>query len=490
MHEIETLAIGGGLAGAAFALELARNGRAVTVLESTKGAHHKVCGEFISTEAHTLLAYLGLDTQALGASTVTTLRVAAGNGRATAPLPFTAHGLSRHCLDETLLTAAASAGADIRRGTRVNRLDAASDGVVVEAGDTTFSARRAALATGKHGLRDHPRRPSDMVGFKLQLDVAPEAAALLDGHVQLVTFEDGYIGACFVEDDRVTLCWVMRERLVKRIGGGWAEQSVHLAQQSDVLATVLEGATPLWDKPVAVAGIPYGYLRREPISPAVYPLGDQLAVIPSYTGDGNAIALFTGMAAAQAMLDGRDATPSQADMLRRLTPQFRIARAANLMFETRLGQRLGIAATSRLPAIATAIARATRLRGYGDVLKPVAGYVILNESDDPNIPGDVDIFKTVEEAERELEPWYVDVPCTVLGCNGRPMRLSLVDGRVRILPIASGSEDPELAKRYLRDLIRSITKAKGWSHVTMSEGELETATLAELVRVAMLAKTL
>jgi menaquinone-9 beta-reductase len=37
------------------------------------------------------------------------------------------------------------------------------------------------------------------------------------------------------------------------------------------------------------------------ISDAIYPLGDQLVVIPSYTGDGTSIALHTDMAAARAL---------------------------------------------------------------------------------------------------------------------------------------------------------------------------------------------
>jgi menaquinone-9 beta-reductase len=47
----EAIVVGGGLAGAAFAITLARQGRPVIVLEKTTGAHHKVCGEFLSAEA-------------------------------------------------------------------------------------------------------------------------------------------------------------------------------------------------------------------------------------------------------------------------------------------------------------------------------------------------------------------------------------------------------------------------------------------------------
>ena len=46
MSEAASIVVGGGLAGSAFAIELARQGRPVVVLEKTTGAHHKVCGNF------------------------------------------------------------------------------------------------------------------------------------------------------------------------------------------------------------------------------------------------------------------------------------------------------------------------------------------------------------------------------------------------------------------------------------------------------------
>lgn len=59
MRELPFIAVGGGLAGSAFALELARNGAPVVVLESSHAPHHKVCGEFLSAEAQSLIAYSG-----------------------------------------------------------------------------------------------------------------------------------------------------------------------------------------------------------------------------------------------------------------------------------------------------------------------------------------------------------------------------------------------------------------------------------------------
>jgi menaquinone-9 beta-reductase len=95
--EFDAMAIGGGLAGAAFALELARNGAEVLVLERTRQATLKVCGDFLSGEALDLLAYLGLDAAALGASPVDRLTLATGHRAADAGLPFVPPGCRGLC---------------------------------------------------------------------------------------------------------------------------------------------------------------------------------------------------------------------------------------------------------------------------------------------------------------------------------------------------------------------------------------------------------
>src|SRR5215207_11293847 len=90
---LPAIAVGGGLAGGAFALQLARKGRRVVLLERTREPHHAVCGEFLSEEAQVVLASLGLDLSALGASSITSIRLVKGERQATSRLPFKAAGL-------------------------------------------------------------------------------------------------------------------------------------------------------------------------------------------------------------------------------------------------------------------------------------------------------------------------------------------------------------------------------------------------------------
>jgi flavin-dependent dehydrogenase len=369
MRDAPFIAVGGGLAGAAFALELARNGAPVSVLESTRAAHHKVCGEFLSAEAQALVAYLGLDLKAMGATSVSTFRLASGNRYAESPLPFRGAGFSRYRLDQSLLQAAENAGATVERGVTVSHIEPGDGLVTLKAGSRTFEGRAAAIATGKHNLRQNSRAASDMVGFKLQLSPTSNALRLLEDVVQLVMFDGGYIGACIVEDELVTLCWVMHRALLQRIGASWPSQAAHFSQQSEILGSLVQGARPQWDKPIAVAGIPYGYLRRAVIAPTIFPLGDQLAVIPSFTGDGMAIALYSGIAAAQAVLAGDTAAQFQHRIIDRLRPQFRWAGLVNLLFDTKMTHGLSVRLAAALPGLVSWIAQSTRLRGFEDVVK-------------------------------------------------------------------------------------------------------------------------
>jgi menaquinone-9 beta-reductase len=356
------------LAGAACALELARNGLRVTILERTRAPHHKVCGEFLSVEAQALIAHLGLDVASLGATDIDAFHLVCGRDFPAVALPFRAAGLSRYRLDEAMLQAASRAGAEVVRGASVSRLEDVGGAIVVHATGQQFHAARVVLATGKHDLRDYRRAKGSMVGFKLQLRVGASGTAKLRNLVHVTVFRGGYVGACLVEDGIVTICWVLEPNLLARIGSGWQAQAGHLALQSNLLGDLLSNAHALWESPVAVAGIPYGFLRRGVISQAIYPIGDQLAVIPSNAGNGMSIALYTGIAAAQAILSETPAGAFQRSIVATLRPQMIWARTGDMLLSNPLVQRLSATLGRALPwmqpkAVAFLI-DATRLRDF------------------------------------------------------------------------------------------------------------------------------
>ena len=284
------LIAGGGIAGAAAACLL---GPAATVFEREAGAHDKVCGEFVSWEAQDALARLGLDPASLGGAAIKAVRLVHGTSVATARLPATGLGLSRRALDEALLALAARRGARILRGHAVRRLT--GDGLEVDG--IGHVQGRVLLATGKHALRG-ARRPEPgeaLIGLKTYYRLDREQDAALAGHVEVMLFAGGYAGLQHVECGRANLCLLIARRAFTEAGATWSGVLAHLHRHAPHLARRLHGATALLDRPVSIARIPYGFVH-----PGGGParLGDQMGVIPSFSGDGMAIALHTACAAA------------------------------------------------------------------------------------------------------------------------------------------------------------------------------------------------
>src|SRR5271154_5173671 len=181
----EVLIIGGGVAGCAASIALARKGRNVTLIEREPTARHKVCGEFLSGEALEDLHTLGIDVASLGAVPINYVRLAAAQRAAEAPLPFPAASLTRKALDTALIAAAITAGIRVERGRSVQSLSRATANlwrVTLDDG-TTYEAPTVFLATGKHDLRGHclPQVPHRCLDFKIYYRLpAAQPAYLVD----------------------------------------------------------------------------------------------------------------------------------------------------------------------------------------------------------------------------------------------------------------------------------------------------------------------
>jgi menaquinone-9 beta-reductase len=100
-----------------------------------------------------------------------------------------------------------------------------------------------------------------------------------------------------------------------------------MQQDCPHLGMRLAGAEPLLAKPIAITHIPYGYVRRT-TEDGLYCVGDQAAVIPSFTGDGISIALHTARCGVAAYLAAEPAPLFQAKLRTALLPQMRLAEFA------------------------------------------------------------------------------------------------------------------------------------------------------------------
>ena len=231
------------------------------------------------------------------------MRLVASHAVATAGLPFPAWGLSRHRLDAALLAEAERRGVAVRRASPVKEVTAG--GCVRAAGDA-LHAGAVVLATGKHDLRGRARpHLSPLIGLKLHLLLDPAALSALRRRVEVVLFPGGYAGLQLVEYATANLCLVVTKNCFAALGRDWRR----LVEAVPHLSARLAGARAAWAQPQAIFRIPYGYLHADAgkVEPALYRIGDQLAVIPSFTGDGMAMALRSASEVAAAILEGRPA---------------------------------------------------------------------------------------------------------------------------------------------------------------------------------------
>ena len=299
--------VGGGLAGSAAAIWLARAGRPVTLWEKERLPHHKICGEFLSWEAQAFLSDLGLDVSTLGAVEIDRLRLVTARRTIETRLGFTARSVTRRVLDAAMLDMAAAAGADVQRGVTAREL---RPGGEVVAGHGVLKADSLLLATGKSNLRgavrDGAGTLNGQLGFKAYLRLAPAERAALAGHVELILFRGGYAGLQLVERDAANLCFLVSPERWKACGGAFTALLADLSAEVPHLGQRLAGAVPLLDRPLAISGVPYGYLHRPSGSEPMWRLGDQAAVIPSFTGDGMSLALHSARLATAALLTGND----------------------------------------------------------------------------------------------------------------------------------------------------------------------------------------
>lgn len=337
---------------------LAEGGARPLVIERSSGPHDIVCGGFLGQDALAALTRLGVDAATLGAHPITRVRLIAGDRVAEAALPFAAAGLSRRTLDEALRTRAAASGAAIERGVAIRRVDPDSRTLTL-ADRAEIAGEALFLASGKHELRGGARPVSgEAIGLRQRLGPHPALTRALAGTIELHLLRDGYAGLLALEDGSVNLCLSVSAARLAAAGGPDALAD-ELAREAPRLGERLAHGAGAW---LAIAGVPYGW-RSTAAAPKLFRLGDQAAVIASLAGDGVAIALASGTAAARAWL--REGPAGAIAYQQRFAAQARrplaVAGGLKAMAERPAIAPVMVRLMAQVPGAARLLARATRI---------------------------------------------------------------------------------------------------------------------------------
>src|SRR5262249_23474167 len=215
----------------------------------------------------------------------------------------------------------------------------------------TLLARNLVLATGKWGIRGlTDTRDTSLVGLKMHLRLTSRLQSALADRVELTLLERSYAGLELVEDGLANLCFLLPRAVVSRL----------LTSTAPSLSERLAGAEPLWERAVAVVCPARGHLHNER-KPAVYRVGDRLAHIPPFTGDGIAIALGSAPLAAKYIQRERGAAAYQ-NAARQLTRRpIQLASVVSDLAASNAGGSLLVGAATQAPGLIRAIVQRTRL---------------------------------------------------------------------------------------------------------------------------------
>jgi 2-polyprenyl-6-methoxyphenol hydroxylase-like FAD-dependent oxidoreductase len=260
--------VGGGLAGLTLGIGLRRQRVAVTIHEAGSYPRHRVCGEFISGRGIESLRRLGLIEllERCGARWATSAAFFSGDRECCSrQLPDAALCISRFGLDSLLAERFRELDGELRCRERwTQRWDA--EGMV--------------RATGRRASGDQHRWR--WFGLK-----AHAGNVSLSADLELHFTNRGYVGLCRLAGDAVNVCGLFCRKALEPALPKFLP-NFFLEQGGQALRARLQNAK--WDNAstCSVAGLSF----RDPIArePDHCRLGDTMAVIPPFTGNGMSIA--------------------------------------------------------------------------------------------------------------------------------------------------------------------------------------------------------
>jgi len=247
---------GGGLAGLSLGIALLERGVDVSLHEAGTYPRHRVCGEFLSGVSDRVLHDLGISFALEDAMPLASSCWFDGHGPFR-ELRVQGRGISRHLLDDRLQERFRELGGRLVPNSRIQP----GEGVIWAAGRTRTSSEWI-------GLKAH------FTDLKLSHDLEMHAG------------DACYVGLARVEGGAVNVCGLFRKRRIS----GHRDTQLFLGYLREGgltgLADRLERSRPVKGSLCGVAGIAFSAMRHP-----FFSIGDSVAMIPPFTGNGMSMAL-------------------------------------------------------------------------------------------------------------------------------------------------------------------------------------------------------
>ena len=260
--------VGGGLAGLTLGLQLRQKGVPVLLHDAGTYPRHRVCGEYLSGRALSIIESLGLrpGLDRLGAVESSDVLLSMGSSLLSRrKLPQPALCLSRYEFDRYLVQELTKAGGDIQTAHRIP----------TQPTEGTVSATGRQPSATEHGwrwfgLKAHARNVNLEAGLEMHLS------------------SRGYIGLCRIENNQVNVCGLFRSRSpVPDLVTSWKNwlggDPDSLLQQRICHAE--------WDESSFSSIAALSLAPQRASVRAGLRIGDALTMIPPVTGNGMSMAI-------------------------------------------------------------------------------------------------------------------------------------------------------------------------------------------------------
>lgn len=307
--------VGGGVAGLALSILLAKDGRRVILFEKEKYPFNKVCGEYISNESRKFIGKLGLDLSDYELPEIGSLFLSSVSGVSIKRrLSIGGIGFSRYRLDQILAGRAAEAGVEVRTQTKTQRIQFENDGFQVLFDDRLISAKTVVGAFGKNSNIDTQlKRTTRATGEKLFVAVKYHIETPYDEtQVEMHNFDGGYCGMSAIEGGRVNMSYITRAQNLRACGNKIPEMEKTVLSRNPFLKKYFDDAKFLLEKPLVISHLHFGL--KSAVDAHILMIGDAAGNIAPLSGNGISMALRSASIAGSLIGSFLDKKISRAEM--------------------------------------------------------------------------------------------------------------------------------------------------------------------------------